>query len=237
MIFKKTFIALLYLLLTQIAGVDAQQIIPIYNSKNLVHNTLKIKSDSGSLNITAYNAATIELTFCNQQTLPNPGVANSTSRRLNIRVTQNLDDIFFATDSLWVIVNKYDSSVRFLKKQTEELLAKCNSYFLNNEDKAISFTLSADDLPSLFNGGKEIGKVSKCFRSRKKLKTPVLVSPKGYVLLIENPSKRKVKASATAGYQIKFDLEVSTSKTFFFFSGTTDEIKRNINLTQGFRPQ
>lgn len=237
MIFKKTFIALLYLLLTQIASVDAQQIIPIYNSKNLVHNTLKIKSDSGSLNITAYNAATIELTFYNQQTLPNPSVANSTSRRLNIRVTQNLDDIFFATDSLWVIVNKYDSSVRFLKKQTEELLAKCNSYFLNNEDKAISFTLSADDLPSLFNGGKEIGKVSKRFRSRKKLKMPVLVSPKGYVLLIENPSKRKVKASATAGHQIKFDLEVAKSKTFFFFSGTTDEIKRNINLTKGLRRQ
>ncbi|WP_017259974.1 hypothetical protein [Pedobacter arcticus] len=229
MIYRIIAATFLWLLSTQL--VDAQsQLIPIYNSKNLVNNTLKIKSDSGSLNITAYSANVIKLTFSDVKTDSN--IVSSSGSPLNIRVTQNLDDIFFATDSLWVIVSKYDLSVRFLKKKNEELLVKNSSFFLANQSHNIGFSLSADDTPNLFEGNKirsvKLNK-DKPFIGKKKMCNPLLISPKGYALFVKSASKEKTKISTAVNHQIKFELD-SSLNTFYFLSGNTDEIKRNLDL-------
>lgn len=224
-----TFFSLFFI---QAVKAQSQQIIPIYNTKTLEQNTLKIYSDSGLLAITAYKANVVKVKYFGKSQSDFLPVYRA---NLNIRVTQNLDDIFFATDSLWVIVNKFDLSVRFLKKENEQLFIKNPSYFLDNTNHSVSFLLSADDYPHLFDAAKldfdtDNYAAGKGLGGKKKLCNPLLISPKGYALLIENPSAKKVRASAGAGNQIKFvGNNKSPLRAFYFLSGNAKEVNRNLN--------
>jgi hypothetical protein len=233
MIHRIISVTLFLLLFTCSVNAQTQQIIPIYSSKNLKNNTLKIYSDSGSLNIAALKGNVIKLTFFDKLAKSDMDSLTSSSKSLNIRVTQNLDDIFFATDSLWVVVNKFDLSVRFLKKQNEELLLKCNSYFLNNADKSISFALQENEnltvvyLKKLNKGAspklKKLHGISKKFN-------PLIVSEKGYALCVKKPSRNKVKIT-TKNNALKVD-ERFVPKTFLFLSGSYNEIDKNLKLNK-----
>lgn len=229
MIHRIISVTLFLLLFACSLNAQTQQIIPIYSSKNLKNNTLKIYSDSGSLNIAALKGNVIKLTFFDKLAKSDMDSLTSSSKSLNIRVTQNLDDIFFATDSLWVVVNKFDLSVRFLKKQNEELLLKCNSYFLNNADKSISFFLQENenltvvDLKKLNKGASP--KLKKLHGISKKC-NPLIVSEKGYALCVKNPSRNKVKIT-TKNNALKVD-ERFIPKTFLFLSGRYNEIDKNL---------
>ena len=231
MIHRIISVTLFLLLFTCSVNAQTQQIIPIYSSKNLKNNTLKIYSDSGSLNIAALKGNVIKLTFFDKLAKSDTDSLTSSSKSLNIRVTQNLDDIFFATDSLWVVVNKFDLSVRFLKKQNEELLLKCNSYFLNNADKSISFALQDNenltvvDLKKLNKGASP--KLKKLQVKSKKC-NPVIVSGKGYALCVKSPSKNKLKITAK-NQEINIE-EPFTPKHFLFLSGGSDEIEKDLKI-------
>ncbi len=231
MIFRLISFAVLSFLFTQITKVQAQQIIPIYNSKNLKNNTLIIKSDSGNLNITAYKANVIKLTFFDKPTKAEKNTSVSSKEHLNIRVTQNLEDVFFATDSLWVIVNKFDLSVRFLKKHTEELLLKFDSYFLNNATKSVSFVLQNDEVLSFIDlkrqkKDSDLAGSLKALHRKKSTCKPLLVSKKGYALYFKNLSKKKVKINIEElGVKIKSPF---TPNSFFFLSGGFVEMERNL---------
>jgi len=229
MIYRIIYVTLVLMLFTFFVNAQTQQIIPIYSSKNLKNNILQIYSDSGSLNIAALKADVIKLTFFDKSAKPDKDSLTLPSKLLNIRVTQNLDDIFFATDSLWVIVDKFDLSFRFLKKQNEELLLKCNSYFLSNEDKTVSFPLQPNenltvvDLKKLNKGASP--KLKELHRKSTMCK-PVIVSEKGYALCIKNLSEKRVKITAE-GQDLNVE-EPFTPKHFLFLSGNFNKIEHNL---------
>lgn len=224
MTFKQFSVTLTLLLFAKFA--NAQQIIPIYNSKNLENNTLTIYSDSGNLAITAYKANVVRISFLNHKADTLKPV-----NKLNIRVTQNLDDIFFATDSLWVVVSKFDLSIKFLRKKDERLLAKNTSYFVHNDKHTITFSLNKDDNPIFFEA-KTPDKIKTLSKGKKKLCSPMILSPKGYALAVKNATEKKTRISfsAKANRQIKFEAEKPYLQTFYFLSGDTDEIKKNLEL-------
>lgn len=148
----------------------AQQIIPIYTSKSLKNNTLNIVSDSGYLSITAYNANIIKFCLSKEKNLADTANKN---KPLNIRVTQNLENVYFTTDSLIILVNKYDLSIRILNKQ-EKLLTENKSFFMNNPKQQLLFNLDKNEA---------VVSVSKRGKTRKKLKDKFLFkSSKGYFL-------------------------------------------------------
>ncbi len=221
MIVRVIYIALILVFSFIFADAQSQQVVPIYTSKNLTNNTLIITCDSGRLAVTAYKANVIKVQFFRKS--DSTEVGEETFEKQNIRVTQNLDDVFFATDSLWVIVNKLDLSIRFLKKQDEELLLKNESYFLNNPHQAISFLLNAEDKP-LFREAKKFKSRAKRIARKESLRKPILISPKGYALLIQNPTNRKVKVSETANHQVKFEGKNELLKTFYFLNGDYKKI-------------
>lgn len=217
-------IVLFLLIFTKVKTVEAQQIIPIYSAKSLQNNTLTINSDSGNLRITVYQADVIKITF-NDDLKPQFDSVNTPKKPINIRVTQNLDDIFFATDSLWVIVSKFDLSIRFLKKQNEELLLKCNSYFLNNNPKLFSFTVNDDEKLSVGNSmkiKKHNTATDKC-QLKIRSKKPMIISAKAYALYFNNATRQKLRLTVQDS-----SMNISgkqSIKSFIFLSGGLNGIE------------
>src|SRR6476619_161909 len=71
--------------------------------------TLKVYAENGFVELTAYQANVIKVTYHKN----NQPITNSSDRvvkkpqEIYVRVTQNLDDIFFMTDSLYITINKW----------------------------------------------------------------------------------------------------------------------------------
>lgn len=229
---KSAFIILVTLFSFSIVYGQGSPTLPIYNSKSFTDNTLTIYSDSGALALTAIKANVVKIVFFD---LGKPIVEPKSQMKLNVRVTQNLDDIFFATDSLWVIVNKIDLSIRFLKKVNEQLFIKNESYFINNQSRDISLSLNADDKPFVLDAGKlksvgkKIGAV-KNLNGKNKLCDPVLFSQMGCALVIENPTSKKITAEAITKSEVQFKQNDKKLNVFYFLSGSTNQIKSYINL-------
>lgn len=229
MIFKTILTALFSLFLVEAVHAQTEQVIPIYNSKVLVGNTLEISSDSGTLALTAYKANVIKLTF-EIQKATNATFIDSVATPLNIRATQNLDEIFFSTDSLWVVISKFDLSVRFLKKHNEELLLKSASFFLNNIEKSFSFELRKDEKLQVVDLKRwediDLSSKGKKLRQKRNVCKPVIFSAAGYALYFKNSTNKKVQL-VTKDHQFKVNGSFYP-KSFFFLSGDLNEIEEGL---------
>lgn len=175
----------------QFQSVNAQQIIPLYTSKTLINNNLFIKSDSGVLKITAYQPNIVGISFSANQKISHD--TSTLCKPQNIRVTQNIDDVFFATDSLLIIINKFDLSVRFLKKQNEMLLLSCGAYFLTKSPKTLSFTSAENEKFSLKKFKKPHKNVDFCHKTKHRCNLYLSALTKNCSLYFKNSSKQKTK--------------------------------------------
>ena len=217
-------------LLLNIPSTSAQSasFLPLYKSKTLDQQTLSIASDSGRLQITALKPNVIKVDYLK---LGDSTDINSSNKKLNIRVTQNLDDVFLATDSLWVIINKMDLSIRFLKKGNEALLSRTFSYFINNQDNKLRFELDVKECTYLLAKKKIKSSISlKQKRSalycggKAMTQHPVLVSNKSYAIYI--PEKNVTRnCKSTDQFQM---IAQKPLTRFYFLSGDADEIATSL---------
>ncbi|WP_379041406.1 hypothetical protein [Pedobacter alpinus] len=145
------------------------------------NSTLNIFSDSGNLSITAYNANIIKLTLSKEKITPD---TTSTLKPVNVRVTQNLESIFFTTDSLIIAVAKFDLSIKIMNK-LEKLLTENKSFFINNPKQNLLYSLEKEEV---------FLSVSKRGKTSKKLDDKFLFkSNKGYFLSFEKSENSKAE--------------------------------------------
>jgi hypothetical protein len=98
-------------------GAYAQEVdqLKVYDHKSQEGQTLKIYAENGLIALTAYQPNIIKITYLKtaQEEIDTSSLITQRPLKTNVRITQNLDDIFMTTDSLIVIINKYDFSIKF----------------------------------------------------------------------------------------------------------------------------
>lgn len=189
----------------------SQQILPIYNSKSLYNSTLNIFSDSGNLSITAYNANIIKFTLSKEKILADT-VSFLKPINVNVRVTQNLESVFFTTDSLIIVVNKFDLGIKLMTIK-EKLLTENQSFFVNNPERILRYSLAKEEV---------ILSVSKRGKTSKKLNDKFLFkSTKGYFLSYEKSENSK---ASVVNNTFSFEQDKRPLSYLFF---TKDFIESN----------
>lgn len=88
-----------------------------YDHKKLDGQTLKVYSETGLISLTALKPNVIKVSFLKSDSLNNNEIVKG--EKVFVRVTQNLDDIFMQTDSLLIVINKLDFSIKFEKRNEE----------------------------------------------------------------------------------------------------------------------
>ena len=103
----------------------------IYDHKKQEGNNLKVYAENGLISLTAVKPNVIKLSFL---TLPELKPFSNIDKEIYVRVTQNLDDIFMQTDSLLIIINKIDFSIKFENLRGKIYLAQKTFRFDSNND-------------------------------------------------------------------------------------------------------
>lgn len=161
--------------------VEAQNLgsLKIYDHKKLESNNLKVFAENGIISITALKPNVIKVDF---STLPELNLMSKTDNEVYVRVTQNLDDIFMQTDSLLIIINKLDFSIKY--KSIKEKLFLVNDFVsINDTDNVLRFKLTNNQK---FNDAKGKNQIHKTY----KVKHQKLISSScDYSLLFETKGK------------------------------------------------
>ena len=103
----------------------------IYDHKKQEGNNLRVYAENGLISLTAVKPNVIKLNFL---TLPQLNPISNIDKEIYVRVTQNLDDIFMQTDSLLIIINKLDFSIKFENLRGKIYLTQKAFSFESNND-------------------------------------------------------------------------------------------------------
>lgn len=177
-----------------------------YHHKKLNNSTLKIYAENGLITLTAIKANVIKVDYAESES---DSVAEKfTPSKVIIRVTQNLDDIFMFTDSLIIIINKLDFSIKFEKRNEEVLLVNRQTYF---KKKSIETYFSTYD-EVFYNEKSELLKIKK-FKIKQ---SKAIYSSRKYVLLM--PNQKNSSAFIISKFFVKYSNKGSALCYFFEFS-------------------
>jgi hypothetical protein len=187
----------------------------IYDHKVLQDQTLSVFSENGLLTLFAIKPNVIKVNFSSPKNNEKPIVKKDND--VYVRVTQNLDDIFMLTDSLLIVINKFDFSIKFEKRN--EVIYTINNYTSQKDHQsALTFSMQPGEI---FNNYKKYFKED---LSPKKNIQPIY-SVKGYGILFENNQWIYSKNKELA----KFTFEKSDSKlSFIFFSGSLNSFSKSL---------
>ncbi|MBK0383185.1 hypothetical protein I5M32_09465 [Pedobacter sp. SD-b] len=116
----------------------------VYDHKKLENQTLKIFSENGIISLRALKPNVIKVGF---SSLPDLDPKPKQNNGVYVRVTQNLDDVFMQTDSLLIIINKLNFSIKY--KSLKEKLYTINTFDnLSGSDKNLVFLTAEDEVLS-----------------------------------------------------------------------------------------
>ena len=208
-----------------------------YDHKELVGQTLKIFADNGSISLTAYQANIIKVTYSfntkglDVDVYPKEKLL---SENVWVRVTQNLDDVFFVTDSVLIVVNKLDFSISF-KKHNEFLFTQnLDAYGLENRMKILNFSLDSSEVITGFKYKEitlkkaiyQLGKqtISGNQKKNKTLSYPFYCSNKGYALYFEPQVNAYFNIGESQKQQVRFGSQADIS-SYYFIAGNKVELK------------
>ncbi|RKD17106.1 hypothetical protein BCY91_02875 [Pelobium manganitolerans] len=221
----RSLFALWFLLgLFQNAKAQSNYLIPIYNQKELLGNTLFLSSDSGNLAVTACHPNLIRIDY---SIATSPIQKKQTETTLNLRVTQNLDAVFFETDSLWVIINKADLAVKFMQKPHQAIVLKSDPYLIKNPAKGFKFALGFANDDTTFQIGNQKIKFSKN-RCKNFRKQPLLLTNKHFALVFSAPLSKSIRLQSNTDKQFSLSSCKEKLNSYYFYCGKPDGKERAI---------
>ena len=192
----------------------------IYDHKEYENQTLKVFSDKGLIKLQVIKANVIKINF-----FKTDSIDQETSNQNNgayIRITQNLDDIFMQTDSLLIIINKLDFTIKF-ETLKEQIFTVNKSVLLS--DTGNSFSLSTIKYEEFFNNKNKKLK----YKTYKIKNIKAIYSSKKYAIYFQNTHNGYLELNSE-NLQIKY-LDKSTSG-YYFLAGSKEEMERNSKLIQ-----
>lgn len=177
------FLALVIVLIAVKAGFG-QQILPIYNQKKIINNTVYISSDSGDISFKFYSPSLVDVNLSKSAIVE---TEISPFKKIPVRVTQNIENVYLTTDSLLIIVNKFDLSVEFLTAK-EEKLTKLKGYFIANPEQCLRFSQNLDESFQIEKYGSLKTKKLKSGKNKKLDTRKYALKPaKNYRLKLDSP--------------------------------------------------
>nr|MBC7612671.1 hypothetical protein [Pseudopedobacter sp.] len=213
----KVFLYIIFIFFSSILQLKAQVSfdLKVYDHKKLENQTLSVFSEHGVVSLYAIKPNVIKVNFSSLKN--NEKLVLKDKNDVYVRVTQNLDDIFMLTDSLLIVINKFDFSIKF-EKRNEAIYTINNYVFQKDDQSALTFSVQLEE---------------KFYNSKKYLKEELypkktiqpIYSVKGYGILFENNqwvySQNKDLAKFTFE---KSDKELS----FIFLSGFLDPTSKSL---------
>ncbi|MBC7654444.1 MAG: DUF4968 domain-containing protein [Oligoflexus sp.] len=183
----------LFLLFVFPLFVEAQNLKPfkIYDHKKLEENNLKVYSEDGVISLTAVKPDVIKVYF---SALPDINYMVKTDKMVYVRVTQNLDDIFMQTDSLLIIINKLDFSIKY--KSIKEKLFLANDVIIDKSKSFLNFKIGNG--VKIYKSGKQLKDSNISFK-----KQIELTSSENYSLILETDYKGFLKIDESNNLQFK----------------------------------
>ena len=213
----KVFLFITFIFFSSILQLKAQESfdLKVYDHKKLENQTLSVFFEHGVISLSAIKPNVIKVNFTSLQN--NEKLIDKQDNGVYVRVTQNLDDIFMLTDSLLIVIYKFDFSIKFEKRN--EVVYTINNYAFQKQNQSIlTFSMQPEEV--FYNSKKYL----KDELHSKKIIRPIY-SVKGYGILFENNlwvySQNKKLA--------KFTFEKSDKiLSFIFFSGFPDSTSKSL---------
>ncbi|OAQ40491.1 hypothetical protein A5893_05965 [Pedobacter psychrophilus] len=199
--------------------VEAQNLEPfkIYDHKKLEENSLKVYSEKGVICLTALKPDVIKVNF---STLPEANPILKTNKSIYVRVTQNLDDIFMQTDSLLIIINKLDFSIKY-KSLTEKLFFVNDNVSINDSCNVLGFKLDNNQKFS-DSKGKKLRDKSYKFKNQK-----LILSTNNYSILFKTEDGGLLKMDNETS---KLTLSTKNKLLAYYFIGDAENLENVLNL-------
>ncbi len=213
----KVFLFITFIFFSSILQLKAQESfdLKVYDYKKLENQTLSVFAEHGVISLSAIKPNVIKVNFSSLQN--NEKLILKEDNGVYVRVTQNLDDIFMLTDSLLIVINKFDFSIKFEKRN--EKIYTINKYvFQKDKQSALTFSMQKEE---------------KFYYSKKKLKKDLcykkgvksIYSIKGYDILFEN---NRLMYSKNKGFN-EFSFKKSDENiSYIFFSGPQKSILKSL---------
>ncbi|TKC00243.1 alpha-glucosidase domain-containing protein [Pedobacter cryophilus] len=193
----------------------------IYDHKEFENQTLKVFSDNGLIKLQVIKANIIKVNFY-KKAAPEIQEEQKADTSVDVRITQNLDDIFMQTDSLLVIINKLDFKIKF--QTTKEQLYTINQS-VSLSDSCHSFSLSTTKNEDFFKH-----KNRKLKQKIYKMKTlKAIYSSKKYALYFQDTYNGYVELN-NQNLQIKY--YDSNALGYYFLTGSKKEVELSAKLYQ-----
>jgi len=201
--------------------VNAQNLKPfkIYDHKKIADNNLKVYSENGVICLTAVTPAVIKVNFT---TLPETNSIIKSDKSVYVRVTQNLDDIFMQTDSLLIIINKLDFSLKY--KSLKEKLFMINDVISIND--SINYLGFKDATNQKFVDAKRKDLKSKTYKFKNQ---KLISSSNNYSILFQTEEKGFLKIDEEHN---KLNLSTKNKLLQYYFIGgiqNLDDVLKLIN--------
>lgn len=234
-------------------GVYAQEPSPLktYDHKQLDGQTLKVYAENGLISLTAYQPNMIKVIYLkNDLQKPDSSyVVISNPLQTQVKITQNLDDIFMTTDSLIVIINKLNFSIKFQNRKEKLLSINAQAFEFKDSIKVLNFNLSPEE--SIYGlGSRAIPLDRKGYRLENyhqphynyaygeenlNNSVPFLSSNKGYGIYFDNKGAGFFDIGKTKIDTLQYSTQ-SGNLSYYFISGTQEAILRSYTWLTGKQP-
>ncbi len=222
-----------------------------YDRKELVGQTLKIYSETGIVALTVYQANMVKVSyFKDENQKPDSSfVVISAPKETSFKVSQNLDDIFLTTDSLVVIVNKLNFSIKFQKRDEKLLSINTNAFEILDSIKLLNFTLHPNE--AIYGLGSRAIPLNRSGyllenyhqphynyafgEENLNLSVPFFSSDKGYGVYFDNKGAGYFDIGKTEKTQFQYSTQ-SGELSYYFIAGAPDQILKGYTWLTGRQP-
>jgi oligosaccharide 4-alpha-D-glucosyltransferase len=222
-----------------------------YDRKELLNQTLKIYAEKGLLALTVYQANMIKVSYYQDenQKPDSSYVVISEPKETKFKVSQNLDDIFLTTDSLIVIVNKLNFSIKFLKSNEQPLCINTKASELVDSIKQLNFTLHSNEaiyglgsraIPLNRNGYRLENYHQPHYNyaygeENLNLSVPFFSSDKGYGIYFDNKGAGYFDIGKTDKTQFQYSSQ-SGDLSYYFIAGSPNQLLKSYTWLTGRQP-
>lgn len=145
----KIYISLILSFLFLAGGTKAQEKEQLKTYDHLHHEgqTLKIYAENGLIELTAFQPNVVKVSYLknDKQQLDSSYVVVAKPYPTFVRVAQNLDNIFFETDSLFITINKWNFNIHFEGVKHKLLTNNNLAYSISDTLKALDFSLAPQE--------------------------------------------------------------------------------------------
>ncbi|MBD3749774.1 MAG: DUF4968 domain-containing protein [Sphingobacteriales bacterium] len=145
----KIYIGLTLFLLFSQGILKAQQKEQLKTYDHLHHEgqTLKVYAENGWIELTAYQPNVVKVSYLknHKQLLDSSYVVVAKPYPTFVRVAQNLDNIFFETDSLFITINKWNFNIHFEGVKHKLLTNNNLAYTISDSLKVLDFSLAPQE--------------------------------------------------------------------------------------------